>query len=79
MMTTVTIHQAKTNLSKLLVMVEAGEEVVIARGKEAIAQIIPLKKKGKRQYGSLKGIMAVPDESAFAPMTDEELAEWGLL
>jgi antitoxin (DNA-binding transcriptional repressor) of toxin-antitoxin stability system len=78
-MTTVTIHQAKTSLSKLLVMVEAGEEVVIARGKDAIAQIIPLKKKGKRQAGSLKGLMGSPDASAFAPMTDKELDEWGLL
>jgi antitoxin (DNA-binding transcriptional repressor) of toxin-antitoxin stability system len=78
-MTTVTIHQAKTNLSKLLAMVEAGEEVVIARGKESIAQIVPLKKKVKRQYGTLKGLVSAEDPSAFAPMTDEELDEWGLL
>ena len=32
-MSTVTIHAAKTNLSKLLAQVEAGEEIVIARGK----------------------------------------------
>ena len=78
-MTVVTIHQAKTNLSKLLALVEAGEEVVIARGKEAIAQIIPVKKAVKRQAGTLKGLIGEPDESAFAPMTDEELAEWGIL
>ncbi len=78
-MTIVTIHQAKTNLSKLLAMVEAGEEVVIARGKDSIAQIVPLKKQGKRQYGSLKGIVGIVDASVFAPMTDEELDEWGLL
>jgi antitoxin (DNA-binding transcriptional repressor) of toxin-antitoxin stability system len=78
-MTTVTIHQAKTNLSKLLAMVEAGEDVVIARGKEQIAKIIPFKPHAKRQAGTLKGLIGNPDESAFAPMTDEELAEWGLL
>jgi antitoxin (DNA-binding transcriptional repressor) of toxin-antitoxin stability system len=78
-MTIVTIHQAKTNLSKLLAMVEAGEEVVIARGKESIAQIIPLKKMGKRQAGTLKGLVSAEDASAFAPMSDEELDEWGLL
>ena len=32
-MSTVTIQDAKTNLSKLLARVEAGEEIVIARGK----------------------------------------------
>ncbi len=78
-MTVVTIHQAKTNLSKLLAMVEAGEDVTIARGKEPIAQIVPLKKQGKRQYGTLKGLVSAEDESVFAPMTDDELAEWGLL
>ena len=78
-MTTVTIHQAKTNLSKLLAMVEAGEDVVIARGKEQIAKIIPFKPQGKRQAGTLKGLVRVDDDSVFDPMSDDELADWGLL
>lgn len=40
---TVTVHETKTHLSRLLAGVEAGEEVVIARGKNEIAKIIPLK------------------------------------
>jgi prevent-host-death family protein len=40
-MTTVTIHKAKTQLSKLIEQVERGEEVVIARGKEPVARLIP--------------------------------------
>lgn len=39
---TVTIHEAKTNLSRLLVRVEAGEEIVVARGKTPVARIVPL-------------------------------------
>jgi prevent-host-death family protein len=79
MMTVVTIHQAKTNLSKLVAMVEAGEEVVIARGNQPVARLEAISKaRGKRRYGSLKGQMAIPDADAFAPMTDDELAEWGL-
>ena len=41
-MTTVTVHEAKTHMSRLLVRVEAGEEIVIARGKKEIAKIVPL-------------------------------------
>ena len=35
----VTIHKAKTELSKLLKRVEAGEEIMIARGNKTIARI----------------------------------------
>lgn len=73
-----TVHQAKTNLSKLLRKVENGEEVIIARGKEPVAKIIPfLARKKKRVPGSLKGkIWYAPD--AFDPLSKEELAEWGI-
>ena len=36
-----TVHFAKTNLSKLLQDVEDGKQVVIARGKKAIARMVP--------------------------------------
>ena len=35
-MATVNIHEAKTNLSKLIARAEAGEEIVIARGGEPV-------------------------------------------
>ncbi|MEQ1619196.1 MAG: type II toxin-antitoxin system prevent-host-death family antitoxin [Terricaulis sp.] len=38
----VKIHEAKTNLSKLIVKVEAGEEVVICRGDKEVARLIPV-------------------------------------
>jgi prevent-host-death family protein len=73
-----TVHQAKTNLSKLLRKVENGEEVIIARGREPVAKIVPFPaRRKKRVPGSLKGkIWYAPD--AFAPLTKEELAEWGI-
>ena len=40
-MVTVTIHAAKTHLSQLLARVEAGEEIVLARGKTPIAKLVP--------------------------------------
>lgn len=41
-MTKVTIHVAKTNLSKLIAKVEAGEEVVICRGQKEVARLVPI-------------------------------------
>jgi prevent-host-death family protein len=75
-MSTVTIHAAKTNLSKLLARVQAGEEIVIARGKIPIARLTPIPAlRAKRQFGAFKGVLSVGPEF-FEPMTNTELAEW---
>ncbi len=75
-MPTVTIHQAKTNLSKLIERASEGEEIIIARGSKPVAKLVPLGAvKGKRQPGSLKGKLEIGPEF-FEPMTDAELAEW---
>ena len=53
---TVGIGEAKTNLSKLVRRAEAGEEIVVRRGREPVARIVPLKKRGGvRGFGSIKG------------------------
>jgi prevent-host-death family protein len=72
------VHQAKTNLSKLLRKAARGEEVIIARGKTPVAKLVAVpNQKKKRVLGRWKGkISYSPD--AFAPMTKEELAEWGI-
>ena len=41
-MPTYTIHAAKTNLSKLVARAEAGEEIVLARGKDPVVKIVPV-------------------------------------
>ena len=76
-MPTYTIHAAKTNLSKLIAQAEAGEEVVLARGKEAVAKIVPLAPKTtpKRKFGALKGKIKVGPEF-FDPLPEEELKLW---
>jgi prevent-host-death family protein len=38
----VTIHEAKTHLSRLLADVERGEEIVIARASQPIARLVPV-------------------------------------
>jgi prevent-host-death family protein len=49
-MAIVKIHDAKTNLSKLVARVEAGEEVVIARGNEPVVKLTAVTPR-KRDYG----------------------------
>jgi prevent-host-death family protein len=75
-MSIVTIHAAKTHLSKLLARVEAGEEIVIARGRTPIARLTPIHAPpARRQFGAFKGMLSVGPEF-FEPMTDAELKEW---
>ena len=74
-MITVNVHEAKTHLSRLLAKVEAGEEVVIARNGNPVAQLVSCKKRGKRKPGSMAGLFTVPD-SFFDPLPEEELAAW---
>ena len=75
-METITIHAAKTRLSQLLARVEAGEEIVLARGKHPIAKLMPFAPTSpKRQFGALRGTLTVGPEF-FEPLPAEELAAW---
>lgn len=76
-MTIVTIHKAKTELSKLLKRVEAGEEIIIARGDRPVAKLSPAEPPAKkpRTPGAWKGKFTLPD-SFFDPLPEEELAAW---
>ncbi len=75
MATIVTVAEAKTHLSRLIAEAEAGKEVVIARGNKPAVKLVPVAKKGKRQPGTLKGIIAF-DESFWDPLPEEELRAW---
>ena len=74
-MATVNVREAKTHLSRLLAQVEAGQEVVIARNGTPVAQLVPVKRRGKRRFGALKGRLVVPD-SFFEPLSESALAAW---
>lgn len=75
-MPTVTIHAAKTNLSKLIERACAGEEIIIARGSLPVVRLIPLEHQvPRRQFGALRGKIVVPAEF-FDPLPDDELAAW---
>ncbi|MXW24657.1 MAG: type II toxin-antitoxin system Phd/YefM family antitoxin [Chloroflexi bacterium] len=74
-MTTVNIHEAKTNLSRLLAQVEAGEDVVIARNGTPVARLVAVEPPGKREFGALRGRIKL-DDSFFEPLPDTELEAW---
>jgi len=59
---TVGVHEAKTRLSELLRLVEAGEEIEIARGGKPVAKLVPSQPKRKRKLGTARGQFVVPDD-----------------
>ena len=57
------IHAAKTQLSKLLDKVAAGDEIVIAKAGKPVARLVPLAPAGRiRKLGALKGKLRVPGD-----------------
>lgn len=74
-MSIVNIHQAKTNLSRLLAQVEAGDEVVIARNGKPVARLVRFRHRGERRFGALRGKIKL-DESFFDPLPESELTSW---
>ena len=63
------------HLSRLLLEVEAGREVTIARSGKPIARLVPAGPRPKRELGLERGqIWIAPDFDA--PMPDEWLEEW---
>jgi prevent-host-death family protein len=66
------VHEAKTNFSKLLRRVAAGEEITIVRGGEPVAVLAPTPKRGKREFGVDAGVFVVPDDFD-APLPEDLL------
>jgi len=79
-MTRMTIHKAKSNLSKLVARVEAGEEVVVFRGHEPVAMLVPYRKRTARRpkVGEITSKPVSCTSNCFAPLSAEEMTEWGM-
>jgi prevent-host-death family protein len=72
-MGTVTIHAAKTHLSRLIERAAAGEEIIILRGKTPVARLTAIASSAsKRKFGAYRGEFEVP-ESFFDPLPEAEL------
>ena len=75
MATTVNVYEAKTRLSALLNLVEAGEEIIIARNGRPIARLAPLTSTvPNRMPGAWQGQIHIADD--FDEFTDQDAADW---
>jgi prevent-host-death family protein len=71
---TLNLYEAKTQLSSLVELAAAGEEIIIAKNGKPMAKLVAIERV-KRKPGRLKGkIWISPDFDK--PMTEQELAEW---
>ena len=75
-MKTVNIHEAKTQLSRLVAEVEAGGEVVLARAGKPVARMVRFGgNPAERKFGAMRG-RARTGDAFFEPLPDEELSAW---
>ncbi len=78
----VTTHQAKTHLSKLLSRVEAGEKFLICRGDTPLAYLAKIDsdppQNRRPRVGTITSKSVSWTDDAFAPLTHEELKDWGI-
>lgn len=71
----VTVHKAKTDLSKLIAAAEAGEDVVIARGNKPAVRLVPVEMTSGFRFGGMEFLKGTAP-NFLEPMTEEELADW---
>jgi prevent-host-death family protein len=71
----VSVHGAKTQLSKLLDLVENGEHVVIERHGQPVAQLVPVRRRRTSPLGAMRGQFEMT-EGWEKPLTDEEADEF---
>lgn len=75
-MPTYTVHDAKTNLSKLIERAEAGEEVIIARRDAPAVRLVPVTSgPRKRSFGAYASEATI-DDRFFEPLPPKELDAW---
>ena len=69
------IHEAKTQLSRIVERVERGEEVIISRAGRPVAKVVPLPKRVHRTgAGTLRGRIVLADDWD-SPETNARIAD----
>jgi prevent-host-death family protein len=70
----VNVHDAKTNLSRLLEAVSEGEEIIISRAGKPVARLVPFSPR-TRPLGTDKGLVTIADDFD-APLPPEVLSDF---
>jgi prevent-host-death family protein len=71
----VNMHEAKTDLSRLVERALAGEDVVIARAGIPAVRLVPVQQTGKRRLGQWRGKVKLREDFD-APLAEDELKLW---
>jgi prevent-host-death family protein len=73
----VNVHEAKSQLSRLLELVEQGEHVVIARNGHPVAELVPARRKDGFPFDIARQQPLVPSgDDWWQPMSDDEAEDW---
>jgi len=71
------VHQAKSQLSRLLELVEEGETVVIARHGQPVAELVPARRKAGFPFGiAREDPLAPAGDEWWHPLSDAEAEDW---
>lgn len=71
----VNVHEAKSQLSKLIEATLRGEEVIIARGDKPVVRLVPVERKKPVMF-DLPPFAGIPMPDFLEPMSEEELRLW---
>jgi prevent-host-death family protein len=72
---TVNVHEAKTQFSRLLKRVAAGQEIIIAKAGHPVARLIPFRQPGRRELGMDAGRVVIASDFD-APLPEAILADF---
>jgi prevent-host-death family protein len=73
----VNVHEAKSQLSRLLELVEGGETVIIARHGQPVAELVPARQKPGFPFGIAREAPLVPaGDEWWQPLSDSEAEDW---
>ena len=69
----VNMHEAKSNLSRLVDEAQAGEEIILAKAGKPVVRLVPVSR--KRKLGQWKGKVRMSDDFD-SPLPAAEQAAW---
>ena len=70
----VTVSEFRAHLAEMIVRAERGEEVVIARGTQPVAKLVPLGRRRRRRLGGLRELMSDRDLAALVAAIESPLS-----